>query len=121
MTKTWIHSYPLNSHNRESSAQFENRIKPWEYVRRITRSTTCEKRYILLTGTGVRKMSSVACRFSPIKIHFSYPKSLISLINEVYVVVVFSIKYRYSEKTYTSFITVLFAAITLVIVLGTLH
>ena len=53
------------------------------YVRRITHSTT-----ILLARTGVRKISSVACGFSPIKIHFSdNPKSLISRINEVYVVV----------------------------------
>ena len=37
---------------------------------------------ILLSGTN----GSVACGFSPIKIHFSdYPKSLISRINEVYV------------------------------------
>ena len=41
---------------------------------------------VLLAGTGERKISSVACGFSPIKIHFSdYPKSLISRINEVYV------------------------------------
>ena len=42
--------------------------------KRITRSTS-----ILL-----RKISFVACGFSPIKIHLSdYPKSLISKINEV--------------------------------------
>ena len=47
--------------------------------KRITRSTS-----ILLAGTGVRKISFVACGFSPIKIHLSdYPKSLISEINEV--------------------------------------
>ena len=41
---------------------------------------------ILLARTGVRKIYSVACRFSPIKLYFSdYPKSLISRINEVYV------------------------------------
>ena len=35
-------------------------------------------------GTGVRKINSVACGFSSIKIHFSdYPKSLISRIKEV--------------------------------------
>ena len=45
----------------------------------ITRSTS-----ILLVGTGVRKISFVACGFSPIIIHLSvYPKSLISKINEV--------------------------------------
>ena len=48
---------------------------------------------ILLAGTGVWKISSVACGFSSIKIDYSdYPKSLISRINEVYVL---SIKYRY--------------------------
>ena len=41
---------------------------------------------MLLGETGVTKISSVACAFSPIKIHFSdYPKGLISRINEVYV------------------------------------
>ena len=45
-----------------------------------------QKSSILLAGTGVRKMSSVACGFSSVKIYFSdYPKSLISRINEVYV------------------------------------
>ena len=40
----------------------------------------------------------VACGFSSIKIDFSdYSKSLISRINEVYVVVFFSIKYCYSD------------------------
>ena len=44
------------------------------------------KSSILLAGTGVRKISYVACGFSPIEIHFSdYTKSLISRINEVYV------------------------------------
>ena len=44
------------------------------------------KSSILLAGTGIRKISSVACGFSPVKIRFSdYPKSLISRINEVYV------------------------------------
>ena len=57
--------------------------------------------------TGVRKISSVAYGFSPIKIQFSdYTKSLISGMNEVHV-------FLYS------FITVCFAAITLVIVLAT--
>ena len=49
----------------------------------------------LQSGTGVWKISSAACGFSPIKIHFSdYPKSLTSSISEVYV---FFIKYRYSN------------------------
>ena len=39
--------------------------------------------------TGVRKISSVACGFSSVKIHDSVKR-----INEVYV---FSIKYRYSD------------------------
>ena len=72
--------------NRESRAQFENRIKPQVYIVSITRSTCSKykKSFILLAGTGVRKTSSVACGFSPIRIHFSdYPKSLISRINEV--------------------------------------
>ena len=44
------------------------------------------KSSILLSGTGVRKISFVACGFSTVKIHFSdYLKSLISRINEVYV------------------------------------
>ena len=42
-----------------------------------------------LAGTDAKKISSVACGFSPIKINFSdYPKTLISrinMINEVYV------------------------------------
>ena len=53
------------------------------------------KSSILLAGTGVWKISYVACGFSSIKIDNSdYPKSLIIRINEVYV---FSIKYRYSD------------------------
>ena len=53
------------------------------------------KSSILLAGTGVRKISSVACGFSSIKIDYlDYPKSLISIIDEFYA---FSIKYRYSD------------------------
>ena len=75
----------LAQFNRESPSQFEDRTKPRFYVRRITRSTMYEKS-ILLAGTGVRKTSSGACGLSRIKIHISdYPKSLISRINEVYV------------------------------------
>ena len=41
------------------------------YVRRIARSTMYETwRSILLAGTGLNKISSVACGFSSIKIHF---------------------------------------------------
>ena len=66
------------------------------------------KSSILLAGKGVRKISSVACGFSPIKIHFSdYLKSLISRINDSDILL---------KKTVTSFITVCFAAITLVFV-----
>ena len=52
------------------------------YVRNITRSIP--KSSILLAGTGVWKISSVACGFSSIKIDYSdYIKSIISRINEV--------------------------------------
>ena len=65
------------------------------YVSSITRSNMYPNKLHLLARTGVRKISSVACGFSSIKIDYSdYPKSLISRINEVYV---FSIKYRYSD------------------------
>ena len=73
--------------NWESLAQFENQIKNRVYIRRITHSTNYVwKSSILLARTGERNISSVACRFSPIKTHFSdYPKSLISRIKTVYV------------------------------------
>ena len=46
----------------------------------------CTKKLHFLARTGVRKISSVACGFSPFKIHFSdYTERLISRINEVYV------------------------------------
>ena len=71
--------------NRESPAQFENGIQPLVCIRPL-RVVLCEKKLILLAGTGVSKVSSVACVFSPIKIHLSdYLKSLISRINEVIV------------------------------------
>ena len=56
--------------NRESPAQFQNRIKPRMdvNVRHITRSTVWENS-IMLAQTGLRKISSVACGFSRIKIH----------------------------------------------------
>ena len=65
------------------------------YVRSFTRSTMYQKALHFLAGTGVWKISSVACGFSSIRIDYSdYPKSLISIINEVYA---FSIKCRYSD------------------------
>ena len=45
----------------ESPPQFENRIMARVYVRSITRKTMYRNRSILLAGTGVRKISSVAC------------------------------------------------------------
>ena len=49
------------------------------YVRSIMRSTMYQKAPILLAGTGVWKISSVACGFCSIKINYSdYLKSLIS-------------------------------------------
>ena len=70
---------------RGSLSQFENGIMPWVHIRSNMRSTMYKKK-ILLSGTGVWKISSVACGFSSIKIYYSdYPKSLISRINEVYV------------------------------------
>ena len=75
-------------------------------------------RVVLLAGTGVWKISSVASGFSSItcKIDYSdYPKSLISRINEVFA---FSIKYRYSDillkKNINLIYAVCFAAITIV-------
>ena len=72
---------------RESPPQFENRIITLVHVRSITRSTMYQKApFCSKAGTGVWKISSVACGFSSIKIdHSDYPKSLISRINEVYV------------------------------------
>ena len=53
------------------------------YVRSIARSTMYQKSF-LFAGTGLLKVSSVACGFNAIKIDYSdYPKSLISRINEV--------------------------------------
>ena len=53
-----------------------------------------QKSSILLAGTGLWKISSVACAFSSIKNdYFDYPKSLSSRIKDIYVF--FSIKYCY--------------------------
>ena len=92
----------------ENPALFENRIKPRVYVRRITRCTTCmyvRKSSLLLAGTGVRKISSVACGFNHIQINFSdNPKNLISSINEVYVFRNKISLLRYLIEKYTNFI-----------------
>ena len=95
MDRTSISKQTNSNLNRESPTQFENRIKSRMYVRRITHSSMYEKSPLLLAGTGVRKISSLACWFSPIKINFSdYPKSLISKKMQLMYV---SIKYRYSN------------------------
>ena len=59
--------------------RLNSRIKPrmYMYVRRIT---TCmyKKSCILLAGTGVRKNSTVACGFSPIKSIILISQSVLS-------------------------------------------
>ena len=77
-----------------------------------------------LTGTAVRKISTVASGFSPIKIHyFDYLKRFINRIHEVYVffnkISLYNSDNLLKKNTHTqnSYITVCFAAITLVIVL----
>ena len=56
----------------ESPSKFENRIMPRVYIRNITRSSMyIPKISVLLAGTGVWKISSVACGFSSIKIDYS--------------------------------------------------
>ena len=81
---------------RESQPQFENRIMARVYVRSITRSTMYQKLHFVSRNWRMEN-SSVACGFSSIKIDYSdHPRSLISRTNEV-CVVVFSIKYRYSN------------------------
>ena len=74
-------------YNTFGKVRHKSRIEPWlgcmYYV---------PKSSFLLAGTGVWKISSVACA---IKIDYSdYPKSLISRINEAFA---FLIKYRYSD------------------------
>ena len=74
--------------NHKSPAHIKNRIKPRVYVRHITRSKMYNKR-LDFVGTSVRKISSVASGFSPIKIHFSdYLKSLINRIDEAAITLV---------------------------------
>ena len=59
------------------------------YIRNIT--LYVPKSSILLAGTDVWKISSVACGLSSIKIDYSdYPKILISRINDASVVVFFN-------------------------------
>ena len=61
---------------RESPAQFENRIKPRVYIRRITGSTMYEKAAFCQPEKTEGKFIFIACEFSPIKIHFpDQPKS----------------------------------------------
>ena len=78
------------------------------------------KSSILLVGTGIWKISSVACGFSSVKSDYSdYPKSLISGKKTF---MFFSIKNRYSNILFNpppkySIEAVCFAAITLVKVL----
>ena len=90
----------MNSHAdfiRESPQQFNYLIMARVYVTAL-HVVLCTKKLLLVAGTGVWKISSVACGFSLIKIDYSvYLKSLISRLNEVYVFV-FSIKYRYSDN-----------------------
>ena len=89
-----IHIYNVY-HIRESPPQFENRIMARVYVRSIMRSTMYQKAPFFFAGNGAVKISSVACRFSLVKIDNSdYPKSLISRINKSYA---FFKKYRYSD------------------------
>ena len=94
-------------YNTFGKIRHKSRIEPWlgcmYYV---------PKSSFLSAGTGVWKISSVAC--VSIKIDYSdYLKSLISRINEAYA---FSIKYRYSDILLKKH-KLCFAAITLFIVL----
>ena len=87
-----------------------SRIKPRMYVKR---SIMCEKRYFVKSGlAGVRKISSVACGFSSIKIHYS-----VNRINEVNVCFFQHIS-LYIQSILWNVVTVCFAAIELAIVLA---
>ena len=80
LTRVWYLYHP----NRKTSAHFENQA-----------SDVCKAQYyvwkdcILLAGTGVRKISSVAWVFSSIKINYS--------VNRIHEVYAFSITYRFSD------------------------
>ena len=84
------------------------------------RSTMYQISSILLAGTGLWKISSVACGFSSIKIDYSdYPKSLISRIDKIYVFFNKISIWQYFIEKHKNFIyDGLFAAITLAIVLA---
>ena len=89
-----------------------SRIKPRMYVKR---SIMCEKRYFVKSDlAGVRKISSVACGFSSIKIHYS-----VNRINEVNVCF-FSTYIAIHSKHLLEWnvVTVCFAAIELAFVLA---
>ena len=63
------------------SGKSENSRIESSIVRRCVVLHVGKKSSILLDRTGIRTISSVACGFSPIKLHFSdYLKSLISRI-----------------------------------------
>ena len=66
----------------------------------------CIKNLHFISGNWRKEICTVACGFSPIKVHYSdHPKRFTNRINEVYltvvvvvvVVIVFSKKYRYSD------------------------
>ena len=59
--------YFMRNGIRESPPQSENLIMARVYVRSITRRTMYQKSFILLAGTGVWKIISVARGFSSIK------------------------------------------------------
>ena len=62
---------------RESPAQFESRIKPRVYVKRITRRTMYQKDPYFYPKNAKGKRVSLAYEFSPSKTLLSdYPKSL---------------------------------------------
>ena len=63
-----------------------NRIESWLGVcKEYYAKYYVQKSSILFAENGAVKISSVACGFSPVQIHYSdYPKSVISRINEVY-------------------------------------
>ena len=68
----------LNVYTTSEKIRPNSRIKPWVYVRR---SIMYEKAAFCLAGTRIRKISSVSCGFSSIKIHYS-----VNRINEFNVV-----------------------------------
>ena len=62
----------------------------------------------------MRKISSAACGFSLIKIHYSdYSKGFINRINEVYVFCFFSLKYRYNDLETPKLIAVFIVDVSL--------